>query len=58
LFSGAAIVVLPVLYGALGFIGGVISAALYNVIASVAGGIELELDQTGQPPAFPTAGRF
>jgi hypothetical protein len=38
-----AIVFLPVLYGVMGFIGGIIAAGLYNLIASVAGGIEIEL---------------
>jgi hypothetical protein len=38
-----AIIVLPIFYGLVGFIGGIISAALYNLVASVVGGIELEL---------------
>ncbi|HOX08410.1 MAG TPA: hypothetical protein PK280_18590 [Planctomycetota bacterium] len=36
------ILALPVLYGIVGFIGGVIMAALYNVIAKSTGGLELE----------------
>jgi hypothetical protein len=41
----AAIVVLPIFYGVMGFIGGVISAALYNVAARIMGGIEVDLGQ-------------
>ena len=36
-------VVLPVMYAFLGFIGGVIMAALYNLIASWTGGLEFEV---------------
>ncbi|MEX0936912.1 MAG: hypothetical protein WDZ59_03555 [Pirellulales bacterium] len=42
-FGVGAIIFFPVFYGVMGFVGGVITAALYNFIASVAGGIELEL---------------
>jgi hypothetical protein len=38
-----AIVIIPVFYGVLGFIGGIISALIYNVIASFTGGIKFEL---------------
>lgn len=43
LIGAGAIVVVPVFYGVIGFIGGAIMAALYNVIASVTGGLEIEL---------------
>ena len=42
LFGIGAIIVLPILYGILGFIGGAIMAALYNLVAGWVGGIELE----------------
>ena len=42
-FGAAAIVILPVMYGVMGFVGGIIMAALYNLVASLVGGIELEL---------------
>ena len=35
---------LPFLYGAMGFIGGVISAFIYNVVAKWIGGIEVEVE--------------
>ena len=43
LFGVAAIAVMPLVYGGMGFIGGLITAALYNVVAGFAGGLEVEL---------------
>jgi hypothetical protein len=43
LFGVGAIIILPLFYGAIGFVGGLISAALYNWLAGIVGGIELEL---------------
>lgn len=40
-----AIIVAPIVYGIGGFIGGVIGAAIYNVVAKWVGGIELDLEQ-------------
>ena len=36
-------ILLPVLYAAAGFIGGIIAAALYNLIAKWTGGFEFEV---------------
>ncbi len=41
LFGVAAVVVMPIMYGVLGFLTAVIGAWLYNIAASVTGGIEL-----------------
>ena len=41
----AAIILVPIFYGAVGFIGGVISAALYNLAAAIMGGIEIDLGE-------------
>ena len=38
-----AIILFPIFYGVIGFIGGVIFAALYNVVARMMGGIEVEI---------------
>jgi hypothetical protein len=49
-FAGAgvmAIVMLPIIYGILGFLGGIISAAIYNVVAGMVGGLEFELERAG-----------
>jgi hypothetical protein len=43
LFGVGAVVILPLFYGVIGFIGGIITAALYNLVASYIGGIEVEL---------------
>ncbi len=43
LFGVAAIVVLPIFYGVLGFVFSLIGAALYNAVASGVGGIELHV---------------
>ena len=39
-----AIVALPIFYGLIGFIGALISAGLYNLLARVVGGVQLELE--------------
>lgn len=43
IFGVGAVIVMPLLYGALGFVGGIIMSALYNLVAKVVGGIEIEL---------------
>jgi hypothetical protein len=42
LFGVGAIVLFPIFYGVCGFIGGLIMAALYNLVAGMMGGIEIE----------------
>jgi hypothetical protein len=44
LFGVGAIVVLPIVYGLLGFVSALVGAALYNLVARVTGGVELELE--------------
>jgi hypothetical protein len=39
-----AIIFLPILYGIIGFIGGAIGAFIYNLVAGVVGGIEIEVE--------------
>ena len=43
LFGVGAIIFLPIFYGIMGFVGGVISAWIYNLIAGWVGGIKIEL---------------
>ena len=43
-FGVAAIIILPILCAVIGFIGGLIVAFLYNVVAGWIGGIEIELE--------------
>jgi len=40
----AAVVLLPLLYAALGFVFGALSAWVYNVVAGRIGGLEIELE--------------
>lgn len=35
---------LPIMYGAMGFVGGAIGALLYNLFAGLVGGIEIEVE--------------
>jgi len=44
LFGVGAIIIFPIFYGVLGFIMGIISAAIYNLVAGFAGGLEIELE--------------
>ena len=48
-------VLMPVLYGVMGFISGAIGALLYNLLAKWVGGFELELDSRSAGPvaAYP-----
>ncbi len=40
-----AVIVVPLFYGISAFVGGVIAAILYNVVASMAGGIMFEIEE-------------
>ena len=46
LFDVGSVIFLPVFYGFLGFVFGLIGALLYNGIARLIRGIEIELEQT------------
>lgn len=49
----AAAVMVPVFYGILGFIGGVIMAAVYNLVAGTIGGLELEFEDPTYAASLP-----
>jgi hypothetical protein len=38
------VIILPIFYGVIGFIAGAIGAALYNLVAGIVGGIEIEVE--------------
>ena len=42
-FGVGSIILFPIIYGIMGFIGGLITAVLYNLLAGFVGGIEMEL---------------
>ncbi len=48
-FSPYSIFALPIIYGIIGFIAGVLGAALYNLFAASIGGIEIEFGEKTQP---------
>ena len=51
-------VIFPIMYGVMGFFGGIIVAALYNLIARWAGGIEFDVEdapQTANESSVPSA---
>ena len=50
LFGVGAIVFLPVFYGLLGVAFGALTAALYNLLAGILGGLELELEARSPAP--------
>ncbi len=43
-FGVGAIFILPIMYGLMGFVGGAITALIYNGVAGIAGGLELDLE--------------
>ena len=44
LLGAGAIIVFPICYGLIGFVGTLIVAALYNVLANMVGGIEMDVE--------------
>lgn len=44
---------MPIMYGALGFVAGAVGALLYNLFAKLVGGFELELEARPQAPVAP-----
>lgn len=43
MFGGAFIVLMPILYGVMGLVSGWLIALLYNMVAGITGGLEMEL---------------
>lgn len=51
IFGIFAVIVFPIMYGIFGFVGGVIEAFLYNLVAGWIGGIELHFEEQTQATA-------
>jgi len=49
-FGAGAIIVMPILYGIMGFVGGIIGAWIYNMVAKSMGGLEIELEKMPEIP--------
>lgn len=49
-FGIGAFIFFPIFYGIIGFLAGIISSALYNLVASIVGGIEVELKPNQSQP--------
>ena len=49
MFGMGAIVIMPIFYGCMGFIGGALGAVIYNALAGMMGGLELRLEATTRP---------
>ena len=43
MFGVGAIIFIPICYGIIGFISGLLIAALYNILAGIVGGVEVDL---------------
>jgi hypothetical protein len=60
LFGFGALIIFPIFYGMIGFLGGMLSAAIYNLVAGATGGIEMELTvpaPAGVPMGVPSYGQ-
>jgi hypothetical protein len=55
LFGIGAIILMPIFYGVLGFVGGAIAAWLYNIIVGWIGGIEVEFEDGGATQVGPSS---
>ncbi len=44
-FSGVFLIFLPIIYAVLGFIGGVLAAFIYNLVAKWTGGVEFTTEE-------------
>jgi hypothetical protein len=46
MFGTGAILIMPIFYGCMGFVGGAIAAVIYNALSGMMGGLELRLETT------------
>jgi hypothetical protein len=53
-----ALVVLPLMYGFLGLIAGLLTALVYNIVAALIGGIKVELTEDGEVMSRPEPPRW
>jgi len=48
IFGVGAVIILPIMYGVFGALGALIGSAIYNVVASAVGGIEITVEPLPQ----------
>ncbi|MDF1545421.1 MAG: hypothetical protein P1R58_09995 [bacterium] len=53
IFGVGAVIFAPIVYGVMGFIGGLIMGAVYNLVASFTGGIEMIFEEDKPASAAP-----
>ena len=46
IFSGVFLIFLPIIYGVIGFIGGLLAALVYNLSAKMTGGVEFQVQES------------
>ncbi len=52
MFGVGAVIALPLFYGVMGYIGGILLAVMYNIVAGIVGGIEMEFIHPAQDEAL------
>ncbi len=52
MFGAGAVIALPLFYGVMGYIGGILLAVMYNIVAGIVGGIEMEFIHPAQDEAL------
>ena len=53
LFGFGSVIFLPLFYGVLGFVFGLIAALLYNGVARLIGGVEIEIEEISRSGSVP-----
>ena len=52
IFGVGAVIVLPLFYGVMGYIAGILLAVTYNIVAGIIGGVEMEFIHPAQDEAL------
>lgn len=47
-FGIASVIIIPIIYGIMGFIAGALGAFIFNVVVKMVGGLEVELDSPNE----------
>jgi hypothetical protein len=55
MFGPVFALMMPLIYGIMGFIGTALAAAVYNLISMMVGGLEIELERADADPIVPAS---